>query len=520
MTPRASVVIATYNRAASVERLVNQLAAQSVAREIEVVVVDDGSREDPTARLRARAAPFDLVVRRQPNAGAAAARHRGVTIASAPVLVFLDDDMQVHESLVAAHLDIHDRDGHAVVLGRIKPDPAMRFALFERFHADVLERFGDDVHAGRATLHGTNLYTGNLSMRRDAYLRVGGFDSSFGHSEDAELGVRLEKDGARFYLSDDASSVHSSDRASLEAWRARAKKYGVFDSRIAKKHRDVPEASPWRYFRELSVVSRPLLALSLASPSFGETLATAVLGVSSACDRLGRERAALRGATLAFGLEYARGMREESGALRDAIAEWIDWVERAGPRGTVERIMLAGARMREAIRADHETLRRNAAHYGGRVVGERDLARDAVTRIGFQILVAVRLMHFFRDSGATGLARITSRLIRHAYGSDIHWDARIEPGVQIVHGMGLAISAKARVGTGAILFQNVTLGESSNGAPFVGRSVHVGPGATLLGAITIGDESKIMASCVVRESIPARSLVSASDPRVSARSPR
>jgi len=43
--------------------------------------------------------------RRTPeDAGAAAARHKGVTLAKGPVVLFLDDDMQVHSQLVAAHL--------------------------------------------------------------------------------------------------------------------------------------------------------------------------------------------------------------------------------------------------------------------------------------------------------------------------------------------------------------------------------------------------------------------------------
>ena len=53
MIPRASVVVPTYNRGPSLERLVRQIAAQSIAREIEMVVVDNGSRSDPTPRLRA-----------------------------------------------------------------------------------------------------------------------------------------------------------------------------------------------------------------------------------------------------------------------------------------------------------------------------------------------------------------------------------------------------------------------------------------------------------------------------------
>jgi serine acetyltransferase/GT2 family glycosyltransferase len=507
---RASIVVATYNRGASIERLVRQLALQSVAPELEIVIVDDGSKDDPTSRLRALDVPFKLVVERQKNAGAAAARHKGVTLATSPVVLFLDDDMQVHSKLVEAHLAIHDEDPNAVVLGRIKPDPDLEMQLFERFHADVLERFAEDVISGKVKFRGPNVYTGNLSLRREAYMRAGGFDHTLGHSEDAELGVRLEKLGQNFHLSDEAASIHSSDRDSLAGFRRRAKAYGTFDSRIGKKHPDVPHASPWRYFRELTGVARPLLMFSLAAPNAGEKLATAAISLSNAFAKAGLERIALRGMTLVFGLEYARGMRAEAGTITAAIEDWLDYVDRNGEKN----VLVAAAKMRKAVREDHATLLRYGEKYGGREGDSSDLAKDAVVRIGFQIMVAVRLMHFFRDAGMKPFAMLSSRMIRHLYGSDIHWDAHFEPGVQIVHGMGLAISPKARVGKDVILFQNVTLGESGGGAPTVGDNVHIMPGATLLGPIAIGDGTKIMAGCVVRQDVPANSLVSAPDPEV------
>jgi serine O-acetyltransferase len=79
--------------------------------------------------------------------------------------------------------------------------------------------------------------------------------------------------------------------------------------------------------------------------------------------------------------------------------------------------------------------------------------------------------------------------------------------------MGMAISGKASVGAGSVLCQHVTLGEGLHpvsrqlGAPKVGANVHVGPGATLLGPITIGDDSKIMPGALVMESVPPGSLV-------------
>jgi serine O-acetyltransferase len=90
----------------------------------------------------------------------------------------------------------------------------------------------------------------------------------------------------------------------------------------------------------------------------------------------------------------------------------------------------------------------------------------------------------------------------------------------IVHGMGLAISHAARVARGCILFQNVTLGMGIDpttrrtGAPTLERNVHVGPGATLIGPITIGEGSKVMAGAVVTRSVPPGSVVETPPPEV------
>ena len=177
-----------------------------------------------------------------------------------------------------------------------------------------------------------------------------------------------------------------------------------------------------------------------------------------------------------------------------------------------------------AVRDDHAMLHHYDAKYGPNSREDRtSLARDLVTRIGFQMLAACRVMRFCVDVEIPLAPRVASRLIRHAYGSDVHWEAQLEPGIVFVHGMGMAISRSARVQRGAILFQNVTLGvafdstSGSAGAPLLQQSVHVGAGSTLVGPITIGARSKVTANCFVRTSVPADSIVEAPAPLVSAR---
>ena len=136
-----------------------------------------------------------------------------------------------------------------------------------------------------------------------------------------------------------------------------------------------------------------------------------------------------------------------------------------------------------------------------------------IQKIGLQMMVSYRVMRFFRGIGWTLMAKVLSRRIRRVYGAEIHWDTDLAPGVMIVHGTGLVLSHAARVGPRCILFQHVTLGESMHaetrevGAPILEADVHVGPGATLLGPITIGRGTKITAGALVMQSVPAMSLV-------------
>ncbi len=173
------------------------------------------------------------------------------------------------------------------------------------------------------------------------------------------------------------------------------------------------------------------------------------------------------------------------------------------------------ADLRRAIRLDHAGMREIRERYpsDGSSMNERSVVGDAVQKIGFQMLIAVRIMRFAKQARVPFGAQLMSRFIRHAYGAEIHWDAEFGEGVAFVHGVGLVVSHASVVGARCILFQGVTLGESIDpitrevGSPTLEADVHVGPGAVLLGPITIGAGSKIMANTVVDRSIPARSVV-------------
>jgi serine acetyltransferase len=286
----------------------------------------------------------------------------------------------------------------------------------------------------------------------------------------------------------------------------------------------------------LNPVSRPFMALSLAAPSVARHVANAAAGAASTLDKIGLEPVAIAGMTFVYGVQYYRGVRQETGAVSDVRREYGEFKRglallRRGEDGDAS----AFRGLTEGIREDHRVMRWYGEKYDDRVEGSgaslasytapgaTALAGDAVKKIGFQLMIAYRTMRFFRAAGLGLAAQFASRSIRHAFASDIHWDADFEPGIMIVHGFGLAISYAARAKHGCILFQNVTLGYGPDpetreaGAPLLENNVHVGIGATLYGPITVGAESKIMAGCVLARSVPARSIVEAAVPSVAAR---
>ena len=325
MAPRVSIVISTFNRLELLQELLGALAAQSF-KDFEAIVVDDGSRVPVEPIIAGAKRPYPLTIVTQTNAGAAAARHAGIAKARGEIIVITDDDMLVPPEFLAEHVKAHDA-GFTLVLGHIAPDESLHDKpLFERFHAQQLARFVARYTEHPTEVRGVMVCTGNVSFRRADYLAVGGFDKTLGRSEDRDLGVRLQKAGARLYFAEKALTTHRSDHTDLSVWMRRNYNYGVYDSRIHHKHPDRLDADPWHFFFLVNPVSRGLLLAAVASPEVGRLLSKAAYKAAETVAKARTvhpafERVAIAGATLTYGLEYFRGVREEAGSLGSALKD-------------------------------------------------------------------------------------------------------------------------------------------------------------------------------------------------------
>ena len=102
--PLVSVVVPAFNAGATLRETLASIAAQT-HRELEIIVVDDGSTDD-TAEIAEGFAKADPRFRllRQPNLGVAAARNTGIRASSAAYIAFIDADDLWHPSKTAKQL--------------------------------------------------------------------------------------------------------------------------------------------------------------------------------------------------------------------------------------------------------------------------------------------------------------------------------------------------------------------------------------------------------------------------------
>jgi glycosyltransferase involved in cell wall biosynthesis len=316
---KLAVVVATYNRPEGLTHLLEDLAAQRLAAaRFEVVVVDDGSSPPARTHVEPQRWPFELKLIEQANAGQAIARDAAIRATCAELIVVVDDDMRVPPEFLSAHLELHEA-GHRLVLGEIRAAPELgEMPLFERFHARSHALYLEAVRRGEA-VHGDAVCTGNVSLRRSDYFAIGGFDASLPCSEDRDLGIRLERNGARPVFSERAYTVHHSDHTDLQRWLERARLYGHCDSRIADKHADLEYVDPWRFLFMVNPISRPWMILAAGAPLAGRALSRAAMSVSRQVDRLGLGRVAVAGTTFVYGLEYFMGVREHASSARRAL---------------------------------------------------------------------------------------------------------------------------------------------------------------------------------------------------------
>ncbi|MEM8624952.1 MAG: AGE family epimerase/isomerase [Pseudomonadota bacterium] len=185
-----TVVMPAFNAERFIGEALQSLIDQR-RRDIEVVVVDDGS-SDATAAVVEKVADStddrapEIRLIRQDNAGVSAARNRGIAAAQTPLVGFLDADDRWEPSKVARHLRHFE----------ICPEVDLSYSGFRFVDEDGADLFDDfeppDEPLDHATLLIRNLVQMSTAVvRLEAIEAAGGFDETLSYFEDYDLWHRV-----------------------------------------------------------------------------------------------------------------------------------------------------------------------------------------------------------------------------------------------------------------------------------------------------------------------------------------
>ena len=208
---RLSVVIPSLNRADILARTIDRIQQQTVSREAyEVLIIDNNSTDHTKSVLIQKAALYpNLRAFTQMKPGAAATRNVGIQEAAGDLVLFIDDDILADRYLIARHLEYHEKNDNAAVIGKVvypwaeSSDPFLRYLR----HRGIFEPY--DLNSC-LPIDFSFYHTGNASTSRRTLLEVGGFDEEFQKygMEDIELGYRLERNGCRIVPGPLAEGCH------------------------------------------------------------------------------------------------------------------------------------------------------------------------------------------------------------------------------------------------------------------------------------------------------------------------
>jgi hypothetical protein len=231
---------------------------------MEIIVVEDGSRDGSAALLASLARIYPLTIVEGPGRGAAAAVNAGVRRASHPIICQVDQDVVLERGWMATLVAALDDPAVAAAQGRYTA------AAGGSFFASVMAL---DLEQRYARLDGPtdHVCTGNTAYRASALHAVGLLDDSLGYGYDNDLSYRLQAAGHRLVFCRDARSHHKW-REGLAGYLAQQYGFGYGRLDLVARH---PKRCAGDAVSPASMMGHPLVTgVALALLAAGVLLAT------------------------------------------------------------------------------------------------------------------------------------------------------------------------------------------------------------------------------------------------------
>jgi glycosyltransferase involved in cell wall biosynthesis len=230
ISPTVSVIIPVYNRAATINRAIQSVLAQTF-EDYEIIVVDDGSADQTHQIVQGIKDRRLKLIHHERNKGASAARNTGMRAASGKYIAWLDSDDEWFPPKIEAQLD---------ALRKASDDVKACYTAYERVDKDRTVFYVPRTNETRKLYLTCDLGPGTTLMFERAVLdKIGFIDETLNRYEDAEWLLRysahyrligVDQPLARIYdLSrPSAEEVESSARAYIAKISPGLRSYGIF----------------------------------------------------------------------------------------------------------------------------------------------------------------------------------------------------------------------------------------------------------------------------------------------------
>jgi glycosyltransferase involved in cell wall biosynthesis len=200
--PLVSIVIPAYNRAGIIRDTIANIFEQTY-KNIELVIVDDGSSDDTLQILQSYSSRIKWAT--QKNAGPSAARNHGIRLSAGEIIAFQDSDDAWHPTKIERQVSLLERGGDSVVCCLCNCTVQLPGIVVRSFeNAPVDPPIDEGLWLNPAEVLATRfmLFNQAVAVRRRFLEKIGGFDESFRLMEDMDLALKLSLEGPWAFIRD------------------------------------------------------------------------------------------------------------------------------------------------------------------------------------------------------------------------------------------------------------------------------------------------------------------------------